>query len=65
MVSLRTEQYENIIRDGDRYRLNMMVVLIVLDINIPTFNGFCFLKIIRNKSKVPVIIVSARSEEGE
>jgi len=39
--------------------------LIILDINLPTFDGFYFLKIIINKYKGPVIIVSARGEECE
>ncbi|MTK12397.1 MAG: response regulator transcription factor [Clostridiaceae bacterium] len=39
--------------------------LIILDINLPKFDGFYFLKLIRKKYNVPVIILSARSEEGE
>lgn len=39
--------------------------LIVLDINLPVFDGFYFLKKIRKKYNVPIIILSARSEEGE
>ncbi|SFD38713.1 response regulator transcription factor [Clostridium uliginosum] len=39
--------------------------LILLDINLPTFDGFYFLKVIRRKRDIPIIIVSARSEEGE
>ena len=39
--------------------------LILLDINLPKFDGFYFLKLIRNKYKTPVIILSARSDEGE
>lgn len=39
--------------------------LIILDINLPKFDGFYFLKLIRRKYKTPVIILSARSEEGE
>ncbi|MCB2299166.1 response regulator transcription factor [Clostridium tagluense] len=53
--------FENVLEDVSRIEPN----LIILDINLPTFDGFYFLKIIRNKSQVPVIIVSARSEEGE
>lgn len=53
--------FENVLEDVQGIEPN----LIILDINLPTFDGFYFLKIIRNKSKVPVIIVSARSEEGE
>lgn len=39
--------------------------LILLDINLPKLDGFYFLKIIRKKLSTPIIIVSARSEEGE
>lgn len=39
--------------------------LILLDINLPKFDGFYFLKLIRKKLNLPVIIVSSRSEEGE
>lgn len=39
--------------------------LILLDINLPKFDGFYFLKLIRNNYKIPVIILSARSDEGE
>ncbi|MBZ9633912.1 response regulator transcription factor [Clostridium sp. FP1] len=53
--------FENVLEDVQYIDPN----LIILDINLPTFDGFYFLKIIRNKSQVPVIIVSARSEEGE
>ncbi len=39
--------------------------LILLDINLPKFDGFYFLKVIRKKLNTPIIIVSSRSEEGE
>lgn len=39
--------------------------LIILDINLPKFDGFYFLSLIRKTYKTPVIIVSARSDEGE
>lgn len=39
--------------------------LILLDINLPAFDGFYFLKVIRRKRDIPTIIVSARSDEGE
>ncbi|MCB2307530.1 response regulator transcription factor [Clostridium estertheticum] len=53
--------FDNVLEEVQHIEPN----LIILDINLPTFDGFYFLKIIRNKSNVPVIIVSARSEEGE
>ncbi|SHI96237.1 DNA-binding response regulator, OmpR family, contains REC and winged-helix (wHTH) domain [Clostridium cavendishii DSM 21758] len=39
--------------------------LIVLDINLPKFDGFYFLKLIRKSYNTPIIILSARSDEGE
>ncbi|MGL4337943.1 MAG: response regulator transcription factor [Turicibacter sp.] len=39
--------------------------LILLDINLPTFDGFYYLRLIRKIDKTPVIILSARSDEGE
>ena len=36
-----------------------------MDINLPRFDGFYFLKVIRKKLNTPIIIVSSRSEEGE
>lgn len=39
--------------------------LIILDINLPKFDGFYYLRLIRKKLKTPVIILSARSDEGE
>lgn len=39
--------------------------LILLDINLPEFDGFYFLKVIRKKYNIPIIITSAISEVGE
>lgn len=39
--------------------------LILLDINLPKFDGFYYLKLIKKRYKIPVIILSARSEEAE
>lgn len=39
--------------------------LIILDINLPSFDGFYYLRLIRKLYKTPVIIVSARSDESE
>jgi DNA-binding response OmpR family regulator len=39
--------------------------LIILDINLPSFDGFYYLKRIRKNHAMPIIILSARSEEGE
>lgn len=45
--------------------LNVSPDLILLDINLPKFNGFYFLKNIRKKMSTPVIIISARNTEQE
>lgn len=39
--------------------------LILLDINLPYFDGYYFCRDIRGKSNVPIIIISARSEEKD
>ncbi len=39
--------------------------LILLDINLPKFDGFFFLKKIKKQFSCPVIIISARSDESE
>ncbi|WP_297437542.1 response regulator transcription factor [uncultured Clostridium sp.] len=44
---------------------NFEADLILLDINLPVFDGFYFLRLIRKLYKTPIIILSARSEEGE
>lgn len=39
--------------------------LILLDINLPKFDGFYYLSALRKKMNIPIIILSARSDEGE
>lgn len=39
--------------------------LILLDINLPSFDGFYYLKLLRKRHKTPIIILSAHSDEGE
>lgn len=39
--------------------------LILLDITLPKFDGFYYLKLIRKRFDTPIIVISARSEEGE
>ena len=39
--------------------------LIILDITLPKFDGIYYLRLIRKKSNVPIIILSARSDESE
>lgn len=57
-----------VITDFDNVKEQVMSIapdLVLLDINLPKFDGFYFLKSIRNVSNVPVIIVSARNSDGE
>lgn len=39
--------------------------LILLDINLPYFDGFYFIRSIRKKSKIPIIVISARNTAGD
>lgn len=39
--------------------------LVILDINLPKFDGLYYLKLIRKKYNFPIIILSARSDESE
>jgi len=39
--------------------------LVILDINLPYYDGFYLCRLIRKKSKVPIIIISARSGDLE
>lgn len=39
--------------------------IILLDINLPIYDGYYYLKLIRKYSDLPIIILSARSDEGE
>ncbi len=39
--------------------------LVLLDINLPKFDGFYFLKLIKKHFNIPVIIISARSADAE
>jgi len=55
------EDFNNVINIVEEINPN----LIILDINLPKFDGFYYLRLIRKKYKTPVIILSARSDEGE
>ncbi|RDY28184.1 DNA-binding response regulator [Romboutsia weinsteinii] len=55
------EDFDNVM---DRVR-EVNPNLIILDINLPKFDGFYFLRLIRKIYTTPVIILSARSDEGE
>ncbi|RAU99172.1 response regulator transcription factor [Paenibacillus sp. YN15] len=39
--------------------------LVLLDITLPKFDGFYYLRLIRKKLHIPVIIISALNDEGE
>lgn len=41
------------------------VDLVILDLNLPGLDGFEFLRILRKEMDIPVIIVSARHEDGD
>jgi len=45
--------------------LNDNANLVLLDINLPYYDGFHILKEIRKSSKIPVIIISARNSDAE
>lgn len=58
----------HILSDYDRVLETIATVspkLILLDITLPKFDGFYFLKLIRKRYKMPIIIISARSDEAE
>ncbi|WP_251861249.1 response regulator [Clostridium sp. Marseille-Q2269] len=55
-----------LVTDFDKVKekaLESSIDLILLDINLPKFDGFYFLKVIRKKVSTPIIIISSRSEE--
>lgn len=51
--------FENIIDDIERSNAN----LILLDINLPVFDGYYICREIRKKSDIPIIIVTSRDSE--
>ncbi len=56
------DDYDNIIGIVKEFDPN----LILLDINLPKYDGFFYLKLLRKHySNIPVIILSARSDESE
>ena len=55
------EDFDNVMNTVEEVNPN----LIILDINLPKLDGFYFLRLIRKSYKTPVIILSARSDEGE
>lgn len=55
------EDYDNLLFVVESYNPD----LILLDINLPKYDGFFYLKQIKKNFETPVIIVSARSDESE
>ncbi len=55
------EDYDAVLETIDR----LAPKLILLDITLPKFDGFYFLKLIRKRYTIPIIVISARSEESE
>lgn len=55
------EDFDNVLEDVKKSQCD----IVLLDINLPVFDGFYYLKLIRKDLNIPVIITSARSEEGE
>ncbi len=54
--SVRCQNYNNVISEMKSYDPH----LVLLDINLPKYDGFYFCREIRNVSKLPIIMVSAR-----
>ncbi len=55
------EDYDNVVKEIEDFKPS----LILLDINLPKYDGFFYLKLIRKNFNTPVIILSARSDESE
>jgi DNA-binding response OmpR family regulator len=55
--------------ENGRYALNIMkehtIDLVILDIMMPELDGFKTCKLIRKDSEVPIIILTARSDEDD
>lgn len=52
------EDFENIVLEFDNYNPD----LILLDVNLPKFDGFYWCTKLRQKSKIPIIFISARED---
>ena len=69
MFNLKREKYEVLQaftgKDGLDMALNQEPDLVLLDIMLPEMDGFSVLKAIREKSEMPVIMVTAKEEERD
>lgn len=67
-VNLRADGYEVVTASNGEEALKLMDEyepdLIILDIMLPGLDGFQVLDLIRQRSQVPVIMLSARAEEA-
>jgi DNA-binding response OmpR family regulator len=55
------EDFKNVENEIERVKPK----LILLDINLPYFDGFYFIRSIRRKLKIPIIVISARNTAGD
>ncbi len=55
------EQFDAIERETRRYRPH----LILMDVNLPCYDGFYWCRRIRESSDVPVVFISSRSEDAD
>ena len=64
--TLKTEGYDVVVADNGRPALDMLEEhrpdLVILDIMMPGLDGFQVLNLIRQRSNIPVIMLSARRE---
>lgn len=60
-VSVSIDDFRNVQQEIERIKPK----LILLDINLPYFDGFYFIRMIRRISKIPIIIISARNTAGD
>lgn len=60
-ISVSIEDFKNVQEEIERIKPK----LILLDINLPYFDGFYFIRMIRRTLKIPIIVISARNAAGD
>lgn len=71
MIAIKLEQYNYLVKQVEdfkkveEYIINNSPDLILLDINLPYYNGFDICKNIRETLTTPIILISARDSEVE
>lgn len=60
-IAVMAEDFKNVEEEVQEIKPH----LILLDINLPYFDGFYFIRMIRRTSKIPIIVVSARNAPGD